>query len=70
MFLDPFYDGVGSLFNQKLILRKELRIPFDIRYKSDYFPRGGKHVGEPQSPRYLLTVDDEQDIIVRVRIYI
>jgi hypothetical protein len=65
-FLDIYYDEAGSLFNRPLILVKELKSPFDIRYKSDYFPRGGKNAGIPQPPRYLQTVDGQQEIIIKV----
>jgi hypothetical protein len=65
-FSDIFYDEVGSLFNRQLILVKEFKSPFDIRYKTDYFPRGGQHAGVPQKPRYLRTVDDDQEAVIKV----
>ncbi len=67
VFLDEYYDKPGSLFNKKLILPKKLKSPFDIRYKTDYFPRGGMNAGKSQAPRYLHTVDNKQDILIKVK---
>ena len=58
--------GDGTLFNRKLILEKELKSPFDIRYKSHYFPNSGKNVGVPQTLRYVRTVDNSEEIIIKV----
>jgi hypothetical protein len=67
VFLDEYYDKPGSLFNKKLILPKKLNSTFDIRYKTDYFPRGGMNAGKSQSPRYLHTEDGKQDIPIKVK---
>ncbi len=58
--------GDETLFNQKLILEKELKSPVDIRYKSHYFPQSGKNVGIPQKPRCVRTVDGGEEIIIKV----
>jgi len=70
VFLDEYYDKPGSLFNKKLILPKNLESPFDIRYKRDYFPRGGMNAGKSQAPRYLHTEDGQQEIIIKVYLYL
>ncbi|CAF0836224.1 unnamed protein product [Adineta steineri] len=58
-------DQVISLLDQKLILLKEFESSCDIRYKSDYLPATGKNAGIPQSPRYIHTVDHEQNITIK-----
>jgi hypothetical protein len=69
LVLDDYYDEAGSLFSQQLILSKELKSPFDIRYKTDYFPRSGPNANKAQAPRYLHTVDDDQDIVIKVYLH-
>ncbi|CAF0936206.1 unnamed protein product [Adineta steineri] len=58
-------DQAKSLFDQQLILLKDFESPCDIRYKTDYFPVGGKNAGKPQPPRYVHTVDGEQNITIK-----
>ncbi|CAF1260601.1 unnamed protein product [Rotaria sp. Silwood1] len=60
-----YYDEVGSLFNQQLSLSKGLKSPFDIQYKTDYFPRGGKNANKPQPPHYIHDVDGSKSIIIK-----
>lgn len=45
---------------------KQLNSTADIRYKTDYFPRGGKNAGIPQKPRYVHTMDGNRQIIIKV----
>ncbi len=52
--------------NRKLILGKEIKSPVEIRYKTHYFPQSGENAGRPQTPRYLHTVDDQQEIVIKV----
>jgi hypothetical protein len=66
VILDFFYIGAESLLNRQLILAKGLKASFDIRYKSNYFPLSGKNAGKPQTPRWLRTVDGEEEIIIKV----
>ena len=65
---DLFYPGAESLFNRPLILARELKSPVDVRYKTDYFPRTGPNADSPQAPRYLHTVDEGQEIIIKVHL--
>ncbi|UJR37644.1 hypothetical protein I4U23_030341 [Adineta vaga] len=60
---ENFHD-VGTLFKQPLIISEKLESPYYARYKTDYFPRGGKNVGQPQSPRYVRTVDGDQEVTI------
>ncbi|CAF2447614.1 unnamed protein product [Rotaria sp. Silwood2] len=62
---DEYYDYEGSLFNQKLILSKDLKSLVDIRYKTDYFPTGGKNANKPQSPHYVHSVGGNKNIIIK-----
>ncbi|CAF0848922.1 unnamed protein product [Rotaria sordida] len=62
---NQYYDEGESLFNKQLILLKNLKSPFDIQYKTDYFPCGGKNANKPQPPHYLHSVDDDKNIIIK-----
>ncbi|CAF1640029.1 unnamed protein product, partial [Adineta ricciae] len=56
----------GTLTTKPLVLTKELESPYDARYKTEYFPRGGKKVGEPQSPRHIRTIDNKSKITIQL----
>ncbi|CAF1434413.1 unnamed protein product [Adineta ricciae] len=56
----------GTLTTKPLVLTKELESLYDARYKTDYFPRGGKKVGKPQAPRYIRTIDNESKITIQL----